>query len=465
MSNFDPNEIKYYPDRFYLRLDGFDTKKLTTFLTNMEVDEQQAVFIHEYYHYLTNIATYPGIRQFNANFCDRYRIIINLLVHHGIDGFPINTNAHADCQPNIKYWESVRDIIDRDDLNYKLVEEVNNSYSKKFDITSINIREEQMEMEIAGEVRTGSRGRVSIQIEGLINIHAFDLTFGALDEFFSSTIDEYLCEHEISETDVRMLANRPFYPYRFFESLLRFHNLGDLSTRHKIYLVYFALNSQNPPVKLIEIMQSLQGAESEDFQKDAEAYLLSHFKDDPRYQDALAYTKKTYEEMFGMGSVHIAQALKFFHDRFYIACKFKEDDFFYFIRPFTVEHSDKILWKQRFLLALGRIINQFPPPIILKEGVFHYVDKVTTFGEATLLMIAIYEIYESLKNNAIAQRPSYLKAKYSFPDQDSECDNPTTFRHPITGIIFQLALNEMGMVKLYTENLGKVMELLEKQKV
>lgn len=59
----DLTKIKYYPDRFYLCLDGFDIKNLTSFITDLQIGKQQSIFIHEYYHYLTNIATLPGIRQ------------------------------------------------------------------------------------------------------------------------------------------------------------------------------------------------------------------------------------------------------------------------------------------------------------------------------------------------------------------------------------------------------------------
>lgn len=58
MKDFDLNEIKYYPDRFYMKLDGFNAEPLTSFITDFTMGEQQAVFIHEYYHYLTNIISF-----------------------------------------------------------------------------------------------------------------------------------------------------------------------------------------------------------------------------------------------------------------------------------------------------------------------------------------------------------------------------------------------------------------------
>lgn len=76
MAEIDLTKIKYYPDRFYICLDGFDIDNLTTFITDLQIGQEQSIFIHEYYHYLTNIATFSGIRQFNLNFCDRFRVYV-----------------------------------------------------------------------------------------------------------------------------------------------------------------------------------------------------------------------------------------------------------------------------------------------------------------------------------------------------------------------------------------------------
>lgn len=40
----DLSEIKYYPDRFYIRLDHFDLKELTGFLHDLHIDQRHAVF-------------------------------------------------------------------------------------------------------------------------------------------------------------------------------------------------------------------------------------------------------------------------------------------------------------------------------------------------------------------------------------------------------------------------------------
>jgi hypothetical protein len=103
------------------------------------------------------------------------------------------------------------------------------------------------------------------------------------------------------------------------------------------------------------------------------------------------------------------------------------------------------------LLALSRIINLFSPPVILKDKVFKYVDKLTTFGESTMLILATYEIFESLKSEQIAKRPSYLKEKYTFPDNDPNCDVLETFTEPPISKVFQLALNEISLYKVYLD--------------
>lgn len=40
-----------------------------------------------------------------------------------------------------------------------------------------------------------------------------------------------------------------------------------------------------------------------------------------------------------------------------------------------------------------------------------------------MLILATYEIFESLKTEMIAKRQEYLKSKYTFPDMNPDCDN------------------------------------------
>ena len=302
----------------------------------------------------------------------------------------------------------------------------------------------------------GGRKLVKIEISGLVNINSFYLTFGAIDEFLSSAIDEYLFENDLSNIDPSTLSQRPFYPYQFFDCLLSHYNIKRPTAFEKIIIAYFALNSFNPPTKLIEILETLKDENNyTEFQENPESYLLKHFKDTEQYSDLLDKTNDFATETFNQGRIHISQAIKYFYDKFYTAQKLKEKDFFYFVRPFFVQEVNTIRGKQKFLLSLSRIINLFSPPVILKDNIFKYVDKLTTFGEATMLIIATYEIFESLKTEQFAKRPQYLKSKYTFPDNDPNCDVLETFKAPPIRAVFQLALNELNLYSVYLDELKK----------
>ena len=454
MENLNLDKIKYYPDRFYVCLDGFDTDNLTTFLTDMEIGQQQAIFIHEYYHYLTNISTFPGIRQFTVNFCDRYRILINLGVAAGIDAFPIEQNTRDNCKRLIEYWEKVTQVIDDDDIIQELVKEAAASATGKFEIVTIEEVVKSLGFPRGDEQINGGRRLIQININGIIGRDSFILTYGAMDEFLSSAIDEYLFENDLSDINPSFLSQRPFYPYGFFDALLSFYEIHRPSAFEKILIAHFALNSINPPLTLIDILEKLKTG-YDDFQSDPEKYLLQQVRETPSYHTLLNEVKKFAAECEAHGRIHISQALKYYYDKFYTAQALKERDFFYFIRPFFIKETNTVHGKQKFLLALSRIINQFLPPVILKDGVFRYVDKLTTFGESTVLILATYEIFESIKKNKIAKRPSYLKTKYIFPDQEPDCDVFEKFLPPPIRLVFHLALNELGPYKLYLDELDR----------
>lgn len=464
MKNLDLTKIKYYPDRFYICLDGFDTNNLTTFITDLQIGQQQAVFIHEYYHYLTNITTFPGIRQFHLNFCDRFRLITILTHKEKLNAYPLKTNSLLNCKEDIEYWNSIGEILNEDDIDYKLVEETEKSQGKKFEIKTVKEIIKPMSVKTDGGIVNGGRKFIEIEITGLLDIHSFNLTFGAMDEFLSSSIDEYLFENDLSDIDHRTLSQRPFYPYQFFNSLLAYYGIKRVTALEKIIIAYFALNSFNPPLKLIEVLEKLKvESEYEEFQANPEKYLLGHFKETPQYSEVLDKTKQFADETFTQGRVHISQALKYYYDKFYTAQKLKEKDFFYFIRPFLVDEIDVEKRKQKFLLALSRIINLFSPPVILEDKAFKYVDKLTTFGESTMLILAIYEIFESLKTEQIAKRPAYYKGKYTFPDNDPNCDVFELFKPPPIRSVFQLALNELSLFGVYLEELDKRSSKIEEK--
>ena len=454
MAEIDLTKIKYYPDRFYICLDGFDIDNLTTFITDLQIGQEQSIFIHEYYHYLTNIATFSGIRQFNLNFCDRFRASTILTSKEGLNAYPINSNTFESCKNMVDYWNEITAILNEDDIDYNVVEETDKTPSKKFGIASIERTEKPMEVVVNGVKYSGARILIKIYTTELININSFYLTFGAIDEFLSSTIDEYMYENNLSDINPSMLSRRPFYPYGFFDELLSFYGIKRAPAFEKILIAYFALNSSNPPVILIDILEKLKDGGYEQFQENPEIYLLTNFLEVPQYNDVLKNIKDFADLTYEQGRIHISQALKYYYDKFYMAQKLKENDFFYFVRPFFANGKDTISYKQKFLLELSRIINLFTPPVILKDKQFFYIDKLTTFGEATVLILATYEIFESIRTNRIASRPAHQKAKYSFPDGDPECDNLEKFTPtPINGIVFRLALNELNLYGPYLKEL------------
>lgn len=449
----DLNKIKYYPDRFYICLDGFELNNLTSFITDLNIGQQQSIFIHEYYHYLNNIVTYAGVRQFNLNFVDRFKLITIFGANENIEAFPIG-NGNSKSVNDINYWQNVSSLLTEDDIDYNLVIETEKSFRHKFDIISISKNEKPMSCIVDNEIINGARKVVEIEIDGL-TITSFYLTYGAIDEFLCSAIDEFLFENDLSDFSPQTLSNRPYYPYRVFEDILKLYKIERPTAFEKIILAYFALNSLNPPLKLVEILEQIRDGGYDEFQKNPEAYLLRHIDPMEAHEDIIKYSESFSNQAYEQRRVHISQALNYFRDKFYSAKKLKDHDFFYFIRPFLINENNKESKKQKFLLSFARILNHFSPPVILKDKVFRYVDKLTTFGEATLLMIAVYEIFESLKTEKYAKRPAYLKNKYEFPNETEKSEDISTFKIPIMADIFQLALNELGLFKIYIDDYEK----------
>ena len=101
------NKIKYYPDRFYIGLDGFNLTKLFEVSPDYTLSPQQAIFIHEYFHYLTNISTFQGVRSFHAAFCDMFKVVCRLFNREGLNAFLINSNTYPSCEYDVGYWKTV----------------------------------------------------------------------------------------------------------------------------------------------------------------------------------------------------------------------------------------------------------------------------------------------------------------------------------------------------------------------
>ncbi|WFB69099.1 MULTISPECIES: hypothetical protein [Chryseobacterium] len=451
------DKIKYYPDRFYICVDGIDIQSLDNFGAIQEIGLQHAVFIHEYYHYLTNITTFAGIRSFNLNFCGRFKLTTKLSEKEGLNAFSIDTNSLESCKTEIEDWNDIMAILDNDDINYNVVEKTASSLTKNFQLLSVQRKSIKVQKNVDGEKRHLQSDIVEMQIEGLQNLSSFNLTFGAIDEFLSSAIDEYLFENGLSPIEPSELNKRPFYPYLFFDKLLLHYDIRISSALEKIYLSYFSLHSSNPPVVLVEILEKLKAGDYLTFQENPERYLTTNFPEVPMYDQLLdqiaEFSKVSYEQ----GRIHISQALKYFFDKFYIAQKLKEKDLFYFIRPFLVIAPDKIRLRQRFLLELSRILSVYMPPVLLQNKTFVVLDHLTTLGESTLHILATYEILESLKKNQIAKRPNHQKSKYTFPFEKEDSDDFRLFTPPpISGSAFKIALNELGLYGTYLQEAEKL---------
>ena len=163
------------------------------------------------------------------------------------------------------------------------------------------------------------------------------------------------------------------------------------------------MNSQNPPKKLIEILEKLRDGDYEKFQESPEMYLLQYLDQTQQYDFLLNEVEKFSEETMKLGKIHISQAIRYYRDRFYVAQKFKESDFFYFIRPFFQKDENKLVEKQKFLLSFSRILNQFTPPVILEGGIFKYVDKLTTKTIGTIVLTACDTGNLDYSNNVASQ--------------------------------------------------------------
>ncbi|NDU99248.1 hypothetical protein [Spirosoma terrae] len=435
METLDVDNIKYYPDKFYICLDGFDLNRINSFLSDGNFNEQHSIFIHEYYHYLTNVATYAGVRQFNGNFIDKYKIINNVLSKHQLNAFPLKANQYEDCQELIENNRLLDEILKEDDLDRNLIKETDEAPLKSFEIANIRI--------IKKAYGSGTRDIVEIEITGLLTRHRFILSLGALDEFFSSTIDEFMIEYGYSIVDPRAYNKRPFYPYRVYDKIISYYLEERFSSLEKILLIYVSLNSNNPPVHLVNILSKIQIDGYDIFSQDPEKYINKHIENPTNNNYLLNVIDLFAKQASLQGRNYLSKAINYFYDIFYMATSIKKNDYFFFIRPFIAQEN-----KEEFLNALSRIVNIFTPPVMLVSKEFHVIDKLTDYGDSVTVLIASHEIIESLKNNRLAKR--LYKNKYLYPDKDLESDNIETFEDlPKKGNSFQIALNELGLFELY----------------
>lgn len=449
MQRTNLSNVKYYPDRFYISCGELDIHNLTSFFSDFEINEEHAAFIHEFYHYLTNITTFAGIRQFNLNFCDRFSLSTILTSKNGINAYPINENILDSCKEAVNDWNGILKTLELHDIDRKVIEETDKLPSKKFKVTNIEFITIPIEEIVNGKRIRGTETAVSIESIDLPLVKSFNLTFAAIDEFLSVSIDEFLVEKELSSVDYRGLSQRPFYPYLFFDELLSYYKLFPFSAFEKILLAYFAVNSSNPPVALIKILQKLQNGGFNDFKDNPENFLKNNYVIPERYNELLYCINCFSKETLKRNYKFVSKALNYFYNKFYCSKSIKDGDLFYFIRPFFSDNNS-VDYKIQFVTKLFKIFNDFTPPVFLKNNLLYsFNSEHDEIAELTTIIMATYEIFESLNKNQIAKRLDYLKKKYSFPDGDIDCDDIKKFTDPPIYGSFRIALNDLGLYELY----------------
>lgn len=448
----DLSKIKYYPDKFYLCLDGFDLKNLKSFDSDYSFNQQQSIYIHEYYHYLTNLTTYQGIRQFNINFQDRIRLLCILLSKVGIDAFPLNENKNTECKNELKYWKDIQNLIDSEDLDYYLAKITSETPSKSFRVSSISEYSEKMEVVVNGETYHGERFLKKVEIDGIPSLSSFKLSIGAIDEFLSASIDEFLFEHNMANNS-EILNKRPFYPYRLFDEILKRFDLYGMSNLSKILISYFALHSFNPVVCFIEVLESVKEVGLKTFEDSSIEFLSKLLKGNEIniYVEASNYVKYFADECHSQKRENLAKLMDLIKDKSDICSELMKKDYFYFVRPFLTKDIDSKQGREEFLKQFKAIKCKFEEPLILQNQIFVNADE-TPLKQHLAIALAIYEILKSIESNKIAQRSTNFKTKYSFPVGDDNSDKLESINgvFPITDT-WQIALNEVSLYGVYLE--------------
>lgn len=448
----DLNDIKYYPDKFYIRLNGCDLEHLFESTSDFTLTLDQAVFIHEYYHYLTNISTFQGVRSFQAAFCDLFRLVTILTHRRGLDAFPVSQNILADCAYEVGYWNSLNEVFREDNVSQALALETQNSPSGQFKI--VNIEKEYGEeytVKRNGIEYKGRREYVRLEIEGLPQTEHFRLPIGAIDEFLSASIDEFLFEKGLSKyTDI--FKHRPFYPYGAYDKIIQYFNLR-LESRDKILVAYYALHAFNPAVTLYEILEKV----AEDGQNQLESnpceYLEKYFHMFSTYDRLINEFDLFIDEAKQARRQLSAQILAYFQDRFITANALIKKDPLYFVRPFLVDNLDDIRGRQEFWIDMMRIKSSFPEPLFITGKEFKTTRPYEYGADLTILALAIYEIIESLESSKVARRLDHYKNKYDYPDGCNSFEDVSTFTPPPLFAYWHKALNELGLYQFYLNNL------------
>lgn len=447
------NKIKYYPDRFYIGLDGFDLTKLFEVSPDYTLSLQQAIFIHEYFHYLTNISTFQGVRSFHAAFCDMFKVVCRLFKREGLNAFPINSNTYPSCEYDVGYWKTLNEVFAEDQAMGKLSDQVEKSPNGSFTVTNITTElGELMTIEKDGELESGKREFVRIDVDGLVYTKSFRLSLGAMDEFLSASVDEFIFEHSLADNK-QILDIQPYYPYRAFDEILRYYGLR-LASREKILIVYYAMHGKNPAVMLKSILDCISSDGQDKFESNPCQYLKSRFEFYVDYDDLINQISQFIEKADSFGIKLATKFLSYFQDRIITAQGLLRKDSFFFVRPFFVDELDKVARRQDFVLSFDRIRTCFPEPVILQNRNFAPLTQYNYGADLVVIGLAIYEIFESLEDNQVPKRTKNGKDKYDFPDGVANCDDVSTFGAPPLKAYWHRALNELGLYEALMKMLG-----------
>lgn len=452
------SQIKYFPDKYYICLDGFDLENLSTFTDDSNFTQQQAIYLHEYYHYLTNVTTFFGARQFNCIFQDRIRLVTILLAKNDIDAFPIKTNIQDNCKYEKSYWDSVQEILDFDDLDMDFVTKVENTPSKSFHIYNYSKEILPISVVCNGIEKSGYHIYYKFYVKDVLNADYFNLSDAMIDEFLCGSIDEFMFQHNLADSSVlSIIQERPIYPYRTFDKLLEFFNCNvyDIEPIHKILLSYFALHSANPIDALIRVLEQLSKNGYKEFIEQPEIYLKKCLEGNEinKYVTILNYEYDFIKECYKQGRKNLGDTMVLLYNIQEESVRMLKNDFFCFVRPFMINNVETDDGRIEFLNRFKEIRERMKEPIIVKNRKMVGAD-IDTFKNHLSMLIAIYEILDSLYVNQIATRLQSRKDKYAYPVESDHCDNIASFGGPPLLDTWQVALNELGLYKVYL-NLAK----------
>ena len=447
----DPKETFYQPNCFCISFDApFNTDLLKTFNDSF-LSIEQAAFLHEYYHYLNNITTFEGLRDFVLSFVDRVVSITNLLSLEGESAFPIKDNHYPSCEYLRKYLFDIKRIRAIDLVNRELSIQVSNSPSKRFRIHHLSKSRQTLSFEFEKIKIKGYRYYYKIHTEDLVFTRSFSLSIGAIDEFLSSSIDEFCFQNDLSDNK-SIIGSRGFYPYQLFDEILDYYGLRDtVDTTHKIIIAYTALHSKNPACTFVRLLSRIQ-KNTEQFTKSPESFVQKYQKKKNYFKslcDIQNHIFERYQEAEAQGKVFYAIALYYIRYFSLLAERAIENDFFFFIRPFLVNNIKSADGKKEFFQRYKKIRDTLPLPLVafgkqITDSLNMKTSDVFQYGEGFNLIVAMTEIIDSLYNSQIAKNGNGIRLL----NHTIGNDKPEMLKSGSKDS-WQIALNQFGLLGVY----------------